>query len=226
MEEGTGTPEESWLELSAGLVSGLHHALNNRLGALGAVAQILAGDLEGHPLREALAREVEQLHRTVSLLSLLPRHREAEAAPLQVEEVVDGAIALYRLHHDLRDVPCTASAEGAVPPLHGDAAHLAHILVTVLAAAGARAARLEGGQVRLRYRGDESFVFLTVEALAGEAPFPPTETRLSVDLRALRGWVEAAGGTLAVREGEEGGTYLLRLPTLAEVRRREGGSGV
>jgi signal transduction histidine kinase len=224
-EETRVSAEVAWLELSAGVVAGLHHALNNRLGALSAVAQVLASELEGHPLQEALGREVEHLHRTVRLLELLPRRDEALSTPLQVEEVVNGAVSLYRLHHELRDVPCTVVAHGEVAPVYGDPARLAQLLVALLADAGVRASRLDGGGVRVGYRGDERWVYLSVEVSAGDTAFPAMPSALRTDVRAAEPWVRREGGELNVREDADGGAlFTLRLPTLAEARSRENGS--
>ena len=76
--------ESPWIELSDGLVAGIHHALNNRMAALGGAVQVLQGDIEvEHPLISLLSTEVRRLEGTASLLRYLS-HGDGTFEPVQL----------------------------------------------------------------------------------------------------------------------------------------------
>jgi hypothetical protein len=204
-------PEEVWLPVSAELIAGVHHALNNRVGALSAVTQVLEGEMNAaHPLRLALADEVKRLQATVRVLTLLPRPADAVPEPVLLPDLLPGITELYGLHHGVRDTECVAETEDGILPLYCEPTLLAHLLLTLLIAAG-ETAREAGAQVRLRASGDEREVVVTIEPEGAE----------TLRVEALRAWAEELGGAVAGGAGR----YELRLPTLLEVRRRERESG-
>jgi hypothetical protein len=100
--------------------------------------------------------------------------------------------------------------DDGVLPLYCEPTLLAHLLLTLLIAAG-EAAREAGTGVRLHASGDAREVVVTIEPEGEETP----------RVEALGEWAEELGG--AVSGGA--GRYELRLPTLPEVRRRERESG-
>jgi hypothetical protein len=204
-------PEEVWLPVSAELIAGVHHALNNRVGALSAVTQVLEGEMNAaHPLRLALADEVKRLQATVRVLTLLPRPADAVPEPVLLPDLLPGITELYGLHHGVRDTECVVETEHGILPLYCEPTLLAHLLLTLLIAAG-ETAREAGAQVRLRASGDEREVVVTIEPEGAE----------TLRVEALRAWAEELGGAVAGGAGR----YELRLPTLLEVRRRERESG-
>lgn len=204
--------EAAWRAVSDELIAGIHHALNNRVGALAAVAQVLQGEMPpGHPLRAALAHEVERLQDTVKSLTLLPA-RGGAAEPIQLGELFPALLALFELHHGMRDTECVVDGAPDVLPLYAEPPLLAHVLLTLMVAAG-RAARAGGGRVRVRYGGDTEWVEIGVAAEGGGEPDTP------MDAAAVRPWAERMGGEL--RAGPDASGFVLRLPTLLEVRRRE-----
>jgi signal transduction histidine kinase len=209
--ESAVVPEEVWLPVSAELIAGVHHALNNRVGALSAVTQVLEGEMGAqNPLRLALADEVKRLQATVRTLTLLPRHADATPEPVHLPDLLPGVVELYGLHHGVRDTACVVETQDGILPLYCEPTLLAHLLLTLLVAAG-EAAREAGTGVRLLARGDAREVTVTIEPqgeIAGEA---------AMRVEALRPWADELGG--AVSGGA--GRYRLRLPTLPEVRRRE-----
>jgi signal transduction histidine kinase len=153
--ERSGGPAELWLPVSAELITGVHHALNNRVGALSAVAQVLEGDMDPHhPLREALAMEVERLQTTVRTLALLPRRVGAAPEPIHLPGLLPLIMELLSYHLGVRDTECRVEGDGE--------------------------------------------------------PGPIAQT--------LRPWADEVGGEVSA---EGAGRFVLRLPTLGEVRRRE-----
>jgi signal transduction histidine kinase len=205
------TAAEVWLPVSAELIAGVHHALNNRVGALSAVTQVLEGEMDpAHPLRLALADEVKRLQATVRALTLLARPADAAPEPVLLPDLLPGITELFGLHHGVRDTECEVRVDDGVLPLYCEPTLLAHLLLTLLIAAG-EAAREAGTGVRLHASGDAREVVVTIEPEGEETP----------RVEALGEWAEELGG--AVSGGA--GRYELRLPTLPEVRRRERESG-
>ena len=204
-------PAELWLPVSAEIISGVHHALNNRLGALSAVAQVLEGEMgSAHPLRNALAEEVDRMQTTVRTLTLLPRRAGAGPEPVYLPDLIGSVVELFGFHHGVRDTKCVVSGTGDVLPLYCEPTLLAHLLITLLVTVG-EAARAAGSGVLLGYAGNEAEVTMTVAA------DPAIESDWTLNADALRAWADELGGEV---EGTGAG-FVVRLPTLPEVRRRE-----
>ena len=210
--ERSGGPAELWLPVSAELIAGVHHALNNRVGALSAVAQVLEGDMDPHhPLREALAMEVERLQTTVRTLALLPRRVGAAPEPIHLPGLLPLIMELLSYHLGVRDTECRVEGDGDTLPVYAEPTLLTHLLITLLVEA-AGVARAEGTTVCLRHSSTAEWVTITVEAVGGGDGEPgPIAQR-------LRPWADEVGGEISA---EGAGRFVLRLPTLGEVRRRE-----
>jgi hypothetical protein len=118
LDEGTiESAETSWLRLSDGLIAGIHHALNNRMAALGAAGQVLEADLTpGHPLSGLLSGEVQRLENTVTLLRLLT-DGDTGLQPIEVAETLKEAQQLFAIHHSLRDTRLEVSCQAGLLPL-------------------------------------------------------------------------------------------------------------
>lgn len=209
---------EAWLRVSDGLVAGIHHALNNRLAALTAVAQVLEMEIPAdHPLRSSLSGEADRLQSTVGLLHHLPRGRGV-AEPLQLADVLRVVAELFALHHELRDIPLEVAGAADVLPVYCDPAQLTHALLLAAAAAGARVHPGAGSALRVEYRGDAEWVTLELSAEG--------EPRGDGDAHGLLDGLApgAAAPLLAPFGGElsvDGPTRLtVRLPTLLAVRKR------
>lgn len=209
----------SWVGLSEGLISGVHHALNNRMAALRAVGQVVEADLPpDHPLAGALATELQRLEETVGLLSLLGED-DRGPEPVQVADVVADAVRLFEMHHSLRDLPLYTEIDpGLLPVLTRPPALLRGLLL--LLALGARA---KPRDLRLTAEGDERVVRITV--VPGE-PRDQEENDgepRAISVADLEKVFEEAGGTLSAET--DGGERRLQATvlTLPEARRREGG---
>lgn len=229
---GAGMPssDEAWLTVSDGLLAGVHHALNNRMAALTAVAQVLESDLpRDHPLASALSGEAERLERTVSLLRALPRGRGAPE-PVQLGDVLRTVVQLFGMHHAVRDVSCEVVEEPGILPLWIEPATLTHALLVLTTVAGWHARGLRDGKVVVRCAGGADLVTVTVQTQGevedGAAREDDPDGPLGrIDVRAVAEMLAAAGGE--VEGGKEpGGGWraTARLLTLPEARRREAAS--
>jgi hypothetical protein len=211
-------PERSWLLLSEGLLGGLRHTLNNRLGTISAVAQVLEADLPpGHALSGALSREVQRLEGTVALLGAIGEGG-GEPEPVQLEAILVQVGALFDLHHSLRDTPLRIDVQPGVLPLRVRPPALLRALLILLASAGRQAP--PGGTVAIHAVGDESLVTIRVacEEVGGDEQDDPL-SGLNPDGAGVL--LEAEGGELRVEAGSGPTRYVVTLPTLLEVRRRE-----
>ncbi|HET7322049.1 MAG TPA: ATP-binding protein, partial [Longimicrobiaceae bacterium] len=136
------------------------------------------------------------------------------------------AAELYALHHAVRDTPLRVESDPGVLPVLVEPVRLGHVVLTLLVAAG-DAARRSGQGVRAGWSGDTERVELRVETVPPDEPpaWPmvaePDGPGAGVDAGAMRGWAEGMGGTLQTKEDEAGTRFVLHLPTLPAVRRRE-----
>jgi hypothetical protein len=222
MENAEG-PLDSWIRLSDGLIAGVHHTLNNRLGALSAVSQIIESDLPAnHPLAGALNAEIHRLEISVGVLRLLSGGA-GDPQPLQVGSTIEDASRLLSLHHGLRDVRLDVSVDDTLLPLWTDPSHLLRALLLMMAVAGRRANGGDG-TVRVAATGDAKTVRIEVEASGGDET-AGSYGLVGVEVDGAEVLLKAAGGELETKVGAEGITMSAILPTLPEVRRREAAGG-
>lgn len=209
-EEGRGTAGEAWLAAADGLVAGVHHAINNRLGTLSALAQLAAmGGSPGAQALAALREETERMGSTLRLLALLPRRPAEEPIPLQLGEVLPEALALVAQHREVRDVEFAVETAPDLLPVLCPETALVHALLVLLVGAGVAAREGGAARVDVRCSGDEHRVTLEVEP-EGDAVGGPLG---GAGLAAL---FAAAG---AETEATETG-IIARLPTLLAGRRQ------
>ena len=203
-EGAGGAAGEAWLAAADGLVAGVHHALNNRLGTLSALAQLAALDGPGGAQAlAALREETERMGSTLRLLALLPRRPGEEPIPLQLGGVLREALELAAQHRDVRDVEFAVETGPDLLPVLCPETALVHALLALLVGAGLAAREGGAARVDVRCTGDERRVTLEVEP-EGDAVGGPLG---GAGLAAL---FAAAGGEL---EATETG-IVARLPTL------------
>jgi hypothetical protein len=197
------TSMDDWPTLSNDLLQGLVHALNNRLAALGALMELARlRDETVDPLAE-LPSEVAQLQGLTGLFALLPERR-TDAEALELSAALADAVRLHEHHLRLRTERCEVRYEGAPPPVRAPRWALVRTLVMLVHAAKRSGATSERSDAPIIVRSDESTVSVCARASANA----------SRDLLAAG---ERAGGAIT----REGDLLVFRLPTLAELRRRE-----
>ncbi len=213
----------AWLELGEGLAAGIHHALNNRLAALGGAVQVLQGEpAMGGAMVALLSDEVRKLETTTALLRILgPSDTELE--PVQVGDVITQTQRLFDIHHALRDLRLDIQVAEGLPPVWTNPVGLLRILMMMITAVGSGVPRGspwtpgEGGVVRLKIDGETSLVHIAAEVLVRledtELPEIPAEEVASMAL--------GIGATLEISDQGVGTGWTLLVPTLAEARRRE-----
>lgn len=213
----------AWLDASDALLRGVGHALNNRVAALSALVQVLVTTGEGGPLHDALGEETRRLQRAVELIRLLPRRWDSPPEPLLVADAVRDALEILPLHPDLPVLRYDWVPETDLPPVLVEPTLFTHALCLVGQAAAEVAAR--AGAAAVSFRGSATDAEVTVAVVAGEAAAAEgagqDDAGATGDPARAAPLMELAGGELRVVE--RSGRRLrveLRLPTLAEARRR------
>lgn len=208
MRRGDGA---AWPAAADGVLRGLAHELSNRTGTIGAVAEALAAERPDSRLAAALGVEAERLQELLRLLRLLPADAERTAEPVRPADVVSDALALFALHPAGRGATVDAAALDDAPPVRVRVPALTRALLVLLTATAGD----EGEAVRVHAAADDAWLELRVE---GEGAVGDAD-----------GALEEAGALVAADGGAatwSDGALALRLPTLAAVRRREGGGRV
>ena len=192
-----------WTILFEDLLRGLVHALNNRVTALSACAELAA--IDGEPVEVTILKaEITRLHQVSALVGVMAtRGHDIEA--LEILPVLEDALAIYNHHPRMRSDQGTIAQSGLVLPVRVPRWALLRLLLLML-----DAMRRSAGSTRVEVR------------LAGDAETVTVETETSEpageDAVAL---AAMCGGEL--RKGAGGWT--LRLPSLLALRKRERAAG-
>lgn len=211
-----------WREVSDELISGVHHALNNRVAALAAMVQVVEQGLGTEaPVGAALGGELNRLQETVRSLALLP-WSSGVAEPILLSDCLPSLMELYTYHHAARDIPCQVECSSDLLPLRADPMRLVHLLLVLLIDT-AKAASRERQAIRISCGGDAEEVAITIATTGlsdGRASAVTERDGASWNTDALQSWAEALGGQLRIRDGgPERPRVELRLPTLLALRK-------
>jgi signal transduction histidine kinase len=219
--DGEETP---WIRLSEGLIAGIHHALNNRMAALGGAVQVLQGDIElEHPLISVLSSEIRRLDATASLLRYLSPG-DGSFEPVQLSEVLGQSAKLFEIHHALRDLRLNIESPEGLLPVWTAPEGLLRTLMLMLAAVaggiprtGSWGGTTESRAIELRVHGDPARVRIVVNVPARleDADVPAVSRE---DVEEMAGQI---GATFTATDLDRVSRWELELPTLPEARRRE-----
>lgn len=222
MADAPGDWNELWGAVGESLLGGLHHALNNRVAALSAIAQVLrAGMPDAGPLVVSLSGEVNRLEETVALITLLRRARSRRPEPVQAPELVAGLTPLLAQHNDLKEIVFVPAADPGVMPVWAERDLLTRVLLALMVAVGVEAAWAGCQQVGIGFAGDDAEVTIRIACKRGDADARKPDGMIRrLDARAALEAALAMGGGLEATICAEGETsYELRLPTLLAARK-------
>lgn len=214
-------------QVVASLSRGMAHDLRGPLQALTLLADPLA-DFPAGPggaqLRQAVSESVQSLTDTVGRFSQIYAPRDAEPAPIVVDDLLATLVDLQRYQRSLPAVEIRLELPGGLPPVKGIESDLRHLLLSLISnakqALGARA----GASITLGAAKDSGMVQLEVtdngpglgaaEREAALHPFRSTRPgQLGIGLCAARLLAVRNGGTLQLNAGPGGGIQaLVRLP--------------
>lgn len=224
---GTDLTPDTLGGIRDGILRGIAHALSNRVAALSGVAGLVEfGDMTSQRIARALGAEVGQLHALVELVRLLPVDPRARAEAIELRTMLPQIVALQAMHGELRDVGCAVTHGGEIPPVHCVKPVLIYSML-ILVDAAKRDAMPSQGSVTVAYSGDPSWVSIAVESRRGAMARVPASAsdaanqrdRIGALFRQVNSSLEL--GVDPVSDGWNGLRLAVRLPTLAEVRRRE-----
>lgn len=199
---------EEWLELVDQALHGLHHALNNRIGSLSGVIELLQlGDLSADRVSlDSMSSDLTRLGECSRIVRLLPRDGVADEEPLILDDVLADVFAVHRFLHDVRDVQVTIVPSPYLEPVRVHRWALVRAL-TLLLFDAKRLARERRTTVRAVSESDELWVRLEFQVgapmLTDGLP-KPSASRYAESL--------AAGFGGSVHRGP--GLTGLRMPTL------------
>jgi hypothetical protein len=162
IESATNAPAEppnEWSDLVDEILRGLHHDLNNRIGSLSAMVELLQlGDAPADaPALATLARDLTRLGEANRVIRLLPRDRSPGEEPLIVSDVLADVLAIHRFLHDTRDQQVSIVPAGFVEPIRCERGALLHVL-TILLAEAKQLAMKSSASVRLVTESDEQWL--------------------------------------------------------------------
>jgi hypothetical protein len=205
---------EEWLGLMDQALQGLHHALNNRIGALSALVELLR--LDGLPSDgsgfDGLSAELARLEDCSRLVRLLSGDNLAGAEPLILDDVLADVFSIHRFLHAVRDVPVTIVPARFVEPVRVERWAVVRVLTLLLNDAKRLAAQHSEG-VRIVAESDEQWV--SIEFRVGTSAVH--EVPLSGRGRYSESLAKIFGGTVKRRAG----VAELRMPTLKARRSAE-----
>jgi hypothetical protein len=195
-----------WSPLFEDLLRGLVHAMNNRVTALSAYAELAAVDDDAIEV-SMLRQETLRMHQVSSLLSAIAT-RSDEREALELGGVVEMALEIHGHHPRMRSVPCRLEKVGAILPVRVPRWAMLRLALLMIDAAKRAGVEAHASTVAVWLSGTDLAVCLR---LASPQP-------LGRDAEALS---RRCGGRLSHANGEA----MLELPSLLELRRREKAAG-
>lgn len=196
---------DEWLELVDQVLFGLDHALNNRLGALRAFAELLRDDVwrTTPAATDSVQKEVARLEETTSVVRLLARPRQPSETGLILEDVMTDAMRIQSMLYDVRDTPVDLVPGPPMEPVWSERSSLIRLLSVVLYALRRQARKSgSGGSLRLTTESDEQWARIRFVA-----PVPTTESAVSE-------YAASIASSIGADWGSPDGYLELRLPTL------------
>jgi signal transduction histidine kinase len=204
---------DEWLELVDQVLLGLDHALNNRLGALRAFAELLRDEAwrTTSAATDSVQKEVARLEETTSVVRLLARPRRPAETGLILEDVLHDVLRLQSMLYDVRNTPIELVPGPPTEPVWSERFALIRLLSLLLYALR-RQARDAGGDggLTLTTESDERWVRIKVS------------TPASANVSTIGDYAASIASSLDAELRMVDGTLELTLPTLKSHRRAAG----
>ncbi len=194
-----------WALLLEDLLRGLVHAMNNRITALSAFAELAAQDSIA-PELELLRHEIQRLYEVSALVGVLASRSDSVDA-LEVGTVLDAALEIHSHHPRIRTATCTVEKSGTILPVRVPRWALLRLFLLMVDLAKRTGADVNAKSVAIWLSGDDAEVRLH---LTSRVPLGSDAEELAA----------CCGGVLSHANAEA----MLVLPSLLELRRRAKGT--
>lgn len=210
------------------LAAGVAHELNEPLSSILGFAQLLKRDValpdSGREDIEKIVTASLHAREIIKKLLLFARQTPTFRGPVNLNQVIVGAIDLFRHHFEKEGIELACSLCPEMPLLAGDAGQLTQVLVNLVV--NAVQAMPDGGRLLVRTQVHDGHVICIVEdtgvGMTEEVQnrlFLPFFTTKEVNqgtglgLPVVHGIVTAHGGTIEVTSAPGAGTtFTIRLP--------------
>jgi two-component system NtrC family sensor kinase len=223
------------LAAMGGLLAGVSHELNNPLAAIVGQAEMLEEDGAGTPFEER-ARKISsaaaRCARIVGTFLAMARQREAQRAPIDINEVISSALEITEYSLRTSGIAVRVIYGTRLPPVDGDRDQLHQVLVNLIVNAQqamekgetfekiltVRASVSHSGQVLVDVCDTGPGIAEELQARVFE-PFFTTKRQgggTGIGLSFSQGIVEAHGGRLTVEPSRNGAHLRIHLPSAFE----------
>jgi two-component system sensor kinase FixL len=223
------------LSLMGEMAAGIAHEINQPLSAINNYSQAAKNMLEHVPVEEdalrsacrGIADQVQRAGQVVENLRNFVRKREIETQPLDLNEMIKGAMTLVSVDATNANVIVQTHFASELPGIEGNSVQLQQVLLNLTrnavdAMKGTRG-RLREITITTRRSGPDSVEFEVrdtgpgISSSLADAIFHPFFTTksdgLGVGLAISRSIVEAHAGTLSYMDNAGGGAvFVVRLP--------------
>lgn len=205
-DPGAASSDE-WLELVDQVLLGLDHALNNRLGALRAFAELLRDDhwRTTTAATESVQKEVMRLEETTSVVRLLARPKQPSETGLILEEVMADVVRIQSMLYAVRDTPISFVPGPPLEPVWSERSALIRLLSLLLYHFRRKAG---GGALRVSTDSDADWVRIAFKPAAPESEWEGT----------VSGYVASLAFSIGAELRPSAGQLEVRLPTLKSHR--------
>jgi len=209
------------------LASGMAHEIGTPMNVILGRAEYLMDRVKEEPIKKGLKTIVAQVERITKVMNQLlafARRKSPERGPLQLKDIVENAVELFRERLDRSQVAVESALDSVCPKVFADGDQMSQVCINLVM--NAIHAMPDGGTLRVGLTQENGMVTLTVADTGHGIPhealpqiFEPFFTTkefgkgTGLGLTVVKGIIEEHQGTIAVESEEGKGTvFTVSLP--------------